>query len=294
MYKYSDCIVISVKVMKRVAMVWVLATLIVGMLLVSGFAHGENLTFSQTAAAGDASDGNIDIVKVSGNYDSSYQYFSIETRNAGFSTPPTDTSYTFSIDVEADVNGEDVAEYVYITLMWQNNGGNITHAYTYTTHNGGGGSLTDSDVQISGSKVTVRVPAMLFQDVQVYNVEFTTSALGNGYSYDQVTYYTSGGNSGGGTNGGNGGSGGSNGPDLSSYMLMGSIASIACWAIWIIIWIFVSLWAYKDAKKKCNSSPILWFLVVFFLSLLGLIIYVIVVKDECQKQQAYVPPPPPQ
>ena len=293
MYKYSDYIVILVKVMKRVAMVWVLATFIVGMLLVSGFAHGENLTFSQTAAAGDASDGNIDIVKVSGSYDSSYQYFSIETRNAGFSTPPTDTSYTFTIDVEADVNGEDVTEYVYISLVWQNNGGNITHSYTYTTHNGGGGTLSESDVQISGSKMTVRVPAMLFQDVQVYNVEFTSGALGNGYSYDQVTYYTSGNNSGGSTNGGNGG-GTTSGPDVGSIMWIGSVAGIACAVIFFVIWLFVSLWAYKDAKKKCNSSPIVWFLVVFFLSLLGLIIYVIVVKDECQKQQAYVPPPPPQ
>ena len=80
-----------------------------------------------------------------------------------------------------------------------------------------------------------------------------------------------------------------------SLLYIGSAASIGiCLVIWII-WLAVAYWAYGDAKRKCMDSPIVWALVVFFLGLIGLIIYFVVRKDKCQKNQppSYVVPPPP-
>ena len=295
MYKYSRVIEIVVNAMKKVTMVWLMAALVVTMLLVTGFANAENLKFDKTVASGDVLDAKADLVMVGGSYDSQYQYFYFQTREPGFNAPPNDVSYTFSIDVEAEVNGEDVTQYVTIVLLWQNNGGNVTHIYTYSTHTGGGGTLSDSDVQISGSKVTVRVPAMLFKDVTVDNVDFTTGKLGGGFSGDSYIYYPNSNNNGG-SGGTSGGSSVPSGPDVGAFYWMAGIGAFLCVGIWFVLWLIVAFWAYKDAKKKCNSSPGLWFVVVFLLGLIGIIIYVIVVKDECQKQQAqnydYVPPPP--
>ncbi len=62
--------------------------------------------------------------------------------------------------------------------------------------------------------------------------------------------------------------------------------------VWFIIWLLVAIWAYKDAKRRGADSPIVWFLVVFFLGLIGLIIY-IVARPKPKPQQPYMPPPPP-
>lgn len=43
-----------------------------------------------------------------------------------------------------------------------------------------------------------------------------------------------------------------------------------------IVWIAVSIWVYKDAKKRGEESPIIWFLVTFFGGLIGLIVWFVV------------------
>jgi len=55
---------------------------------------------------------------------------------------------------------------------------------------------------------------------------------------------------------------------------------IVCGIVLWIIWIILAIWAYKDAKKRGMSAPIVWFLVVFFLGIIGLIIYLIVRPKE--------------
>ncbi len=77
-------------------------------------------------------------------------------------------------------------------------------------------------------------------------------------------------------------------------LLAFGVGMMVCGIVMFIIWIFLAIWAYKDAKKKCMSSPIIWFIVVFFLGIIGLIIYIVIRKDNCQKQQPMdMPPPPP-
>ena len=71
------------------------------------------------------------------------------------------------------------------------------------------------------------------------------------------------------------------------------VGFMVCGVIAFIIGILLAIWAYSDAKKNCDENPIIWFLVVFFLGLIGLIIYLVVRKNKCQQNYAYQAPPPP-
>ena len=65
-------------------------------------------------------------------------------------------------------------------------------------------------------------------------------------------------------------------------------------AVFIIIWIYMLYWVYKDAKRRGKSGG-LWFIIVFFLGIIGLIIWLIVrppLKENVQEIQAPPPPPP--
>ena len=42
-----------------------------------------------------------------------------------------------------------------------------------------------------------------------------------------------------------------------------------------IIWLVLAIWVYKDAEKR-GKSGILWFLIVFFLGIIGIIIWLVV------------------
>ncbi len=279
-----------------------LSILLVAVLLAAGFASAATLTFEQSETSGDAINGDIDIVKIGAYVQGDYQYFYVETRDSGLNQPSVGDTYELMIDVEANDNGNDETEYLVVFLNWTNNNGNIGATYWYSVKSSSFNTLTSNDVTISGSRVTVRVPAISLQDVDVLNVEYTTMQISSTSGYlgsDDAIYYTNSGGNSGGNNGGSGGTG-TTSPDLTGYWWLGGVAAFVCWAVIIIIWIFVSLWAYKNAKKKCNEHPGLWFVIVFFLGIIGLIIYIVVVKDECQKQQMaqgeyyQAPPPPPQ
>jgi len=71
----------------------------------------------------------------------------------------------------------------------------------------------------------------------------------------------------------------------------GSICLIS--GIFFILWLFVLIWVYRDAKRR-GKSGVLWFFIVLILGIIGLIIWLIVRPKEKQNQQRYVPPPPPQ
>ncbi len=47
----------------------------------------------------------------------------------------------------------------------------------------------------------------------------------------------------------------------------------------LVVWIAVLVWVYKDAEKRRMSGP-LWVLIVFFVHLIGLLIYFLVRADH--------------
>ncbi len=82
-------------------------------------------------------------------------------------------------------------------------------------------------------------------------------------------------------------------PPEELYGLLGLGLYVTCISsIWIIS-ILLAYWAYKDAKSRNMDSPALWAIIVFFLGLIGLIIYLIVRPDEPVQRQAELLPPPP-
>jgi len=273
----------------------ILAIAMLVMLVIPNFAGAETLEFSEHAAAGDVLHGAIDIVEVGGYVQGNYQYFYFETRDP-INSPSTDTTHVATIRVEADVNGEDIDSYVVIAITWDNDNGELSQSAFYTTSSGGYGTLAGDDLTISGTRVTARVPATLFQNVGVYNVEFATSVISSSSGMlegDSYTYYTNPSGSGGSSNDDGTGDNSYTEPDV-GIMAMASLAYIACGVIWLVVWLLLAFWAYKDAKAKCMDTPIIWFLVVFLLGIIGIIIYIIIRKDKCQESQgAYVAPPPP-
>lgn len=56
----------------------------------------------------------------------------------------------------------------------------------------------------------------------------------------------------------------------------------------LIVWIFVIVWVYKDAEKR-GKSGILWAIIVFFTSIIGLIIW-FVVRPKQTAGAGYGPP----
>lgn len=61
--------------------------------------------------------------------------------------------------------------------------------------------------------------------------------------------------------------------DFFGYALTGTCCIV--FALVFLLWIFVLVWVYRDAKRR-GKSGVLWVLVVLFLGLLGLIIWVLI------------------
>ena len=81
------------------------------------------------------------------------------------------------------------------------------------------------------------------------------------------------------------------------------VGGFLCPVIWLVISILIMIWVYRDAEAR-GSSGILWLIIVFFLGIIGLIIW-LVVRPPLQPQGPppgayppppgqYPPPPPPQ
>ncbi len=284
------------KMMRSGKLIVVLAIALVTVIMASGFASAQTLSYTASATSGNVMNGALDIVKIGAYPSGDYQYLFFETRSPGINNPGDGDIYEASIDIEANVDGSDVTEYVVVTLMWSNSGGNITKTYLYGMYSGSSSTLTDNDVTVSGNRVTVRLPQTIFSNADVMSVEYVVVQPGT-MTGDKVTYSLSNpGGNGGSSNSDDSGTTSDTSYDNGDWAFLGLFGlGFACVIGIFIVWIILAIWAYKDAKKRCMSSPIIWFLVVFFLGIIGLIIYVIVRKDECQKQQAPVnmPPPPP-
>ncbi|MEM3396954.1 MAG: zinc ribbon domain-containing protein [Thermoplasmata archaeon] len=78
------------------------------------------------------------------------------------------------------------------------------------------------------------------------------------------------------------------------YEYLGCMTGALCFLpiIWLVIWILIAIWVYKDAEKR-GMSGILWLIIVVLLGLIGLIIYIVVRKPEQPQMPAAPPPPPP-
>ena len=63
------------------------------------------------------------------------------------------------------------------------------------------------------------------------------------------------------------------------------------WVVILIVWILVLVWVYRDAEER-GMSGVLWVILVFLFSIIGLIIY-LVVRDDKPKypQGAYYQQP---
>ena len=55
------------------------------------------------------------------------------------------------------------------------------------------------------------------------------------------------------------------------------LSGICCFLVFLpwIIWIILAIWVYKDAEKR-GKSGVLWFIIVFFLGIIGLIVWLVV------------------
>ena len=56
----------------------------------------------------------------------------------------------------------------------------------------------------------------------------------------------------------------------------GGVFVIVC--ISWVVWIAISIWIYKDAKKHNVDSPALWAFIVFFIGVIGLLIYLLAAR----------------
>lgn len=45
--------------------------------------------------------------------------------------------------------------------------------------------------------------------------------------------------------------------------------------IWLVIWILVGIWVYKDAEKR-GKSGVLWLILVILLGIIGIIIWLVI------------------
>ena len=251
-------------------------------MLLSLSANAATLSFNGTDTVGDVTFADADITGAGAYTEGIYQYFYITVRGSIPTAPPDGDTYTYTINIETSFT----TEYVSIALTWYTSNGVSYHSYTYGVNSSSFSVLDDSDVTIYGNKVTVRIPALVLSDVTVENVEFATAYFGNdGLGGDTYTYYPSSGGS---------DSGSSTDTTYTSnsigFLFLSGVVFFVCIGVWIIIWLLVALWAYKDAKKRGADSPILWFFVVLFLGLIGLIVYIIV---RPKQEQSNMPPPPP-
>ncbi|MFQ5909799.1 MAG: zinc ribbon domain-containing protein [Thermoplasmata archaeon] len=84
------------------------------------------------------------------------------------------------------------------------------------------------------------------------------------------------------------------------WELVGGISLIICGVIWLVLWLLIAIWVYRDAESR-GMSGALWLIIVILTGLIGLIIYIVVRADTGpqypyppQQYQPYQQPPPAQ
>jgi hypothetical protein len=63
----------------------------------------------------------------------------------------------------------------------------------------------------------------------------------------------------------------------SDFGAVSSIFSLilVLYLLFFVVWIIVAIWVYKDAESR-GANGVLWAIIVFFLGLIGLIIYIVI------------------
>jgi len=62
--------------------------------------------------------------------------------------------------------------------------------------------------------------------------------------------------------------------------LVGGLFGCVCYLIGLVIDIAITYWVYTDAKKRGNPNAVLWAVVTFFFTLIGLILYVLIGRNQ--------------
>jgi hypothetical protein len=76
-------------------------------------------------------------------------------------------------------------------------------------------------------------------------------------------------------------------PDTSAIAGMAIMSCLIFGIIWLVVWILVAIWVYKDAEKR-GKNGVLWLIIVIILGLIGLIIW-LVVRGEKQVSSRHCP-----
>jgi hypothetical protein len=62
--------------------------------------------------------------------------------------------------------------------------------------------------------------------------------------------------------------------------LFGGTVGCVCALIGFIIQIAITYWVYNDAKKNGNPNAVLWGVLTFFFTLIGLILYLVIGRNQ--------------
>ena len=274
--------------MKNEGMLLALAMVLVVLLGFSGLASAVSLSF-QATDPNDTTVADFDITAFGATPSGNNIDFWIQVRGQINTNPDEGYMNAYVIDIYSSNEDYEMAAFwinyqgVTQSIVWFEVGDNVNY-------------LSSSDYTVSGNKLMFHIDSSLLANlgdeyqiiVTTVHTESSSPSLGSIHT-DQAEYdYNP---QSGGTSGGN-----ENPPPdeaIGTFAILSGIGLMICSVIWLIVWILIAIWAYKDAQRKCMDSPIIWFLVVFFLGIIGIIIYLVLRKDKCQQQQvAQVPPPP--
>ncbi len=270
-------------------MLLALAMILVVILGFSGLASAVSLSF-QATDPNDTTNADFDIIAFGASPNGDKIDFWIQVRGQINTEPDNGYMNAYAIDIYSSNEDYEMAAF------WINYEGNTQEIVWFSVGNNPN-YLSPGDYVVSGNKLTFHIDSALLADLgDEYQVIVTTvhtesgSPSLSGLHTDQAEYdYNP-------QSGGTSGGGGENPPpdeEIGTFAMLWGASMVICSVIWLIIWIIIAIWAYKDAQKKCMDSPIIWFIVVFLLGLIGLIIYLVLRKDKCKEKQAIVQAPPP-
>lgn len=231
---------------------------------------------------------DFDIISAGASQDGTTVVFWMEVRGSINLNPPDGYFYGYSVDVTT-VTGHTIS----LSATAVNSSGATTVIVGMTVDGTDQTFLDPSTYSISGNRISFYVDSSIAGLSEgVDSVYFTTtrsSGVIAGTATDSVSYYASGDTSSTTSDTGDGTGGGMDWTPL-PFLALGGIFCLLCYGLPFLISLLLAIWVYTDATRRGDDRAILWFVVVFFLSILGLIIYLVLRKEETPPP----PPPPPQ
>lgn len=82
--------------------------------------------------------------------------------------------------------------------------------------------------------------------------------------------------------------------DFEDLSALWSVGCCAAMLLWLIVWLYICMWVYRDAEAR-GSSGFLWAFLVLVFGIIPLIIWFIArppLKQQAQHGYGYMPPPP--